>query len=69
MTTVVIDCAPVKATQFGRLVMVEFSDNAGAIALKQALDDARLARQNPAELHRRYAEEHGIAPGTAAATD
>lgn len=61
--TAVINCMPAKVTQVGRLVMVEFSDNAGAIALKQALDDARLAQENPEEFRRRYAKEHGFNEG------
>ena len=52
--------APIKVTQVGRLVMAEFSDNAGAVALKQELDDACLAQGNPVEFRRRYAAANGI---------
>lgn len=58
--TTVIGCAPVKVTQFGNFVLVELPTRTEALALEQAFADARLAQENPAELSRRYAVEHGI---------
>ena len=69
MTASVFNSSPTKVTQFGTFVMVEFATGAEAMALKQALDDAKLFRDNPAEFRRRYEEAHGITHGSSVSAD
>lgn len=45
---------------FGRFTFAWVTTSAEATELKQALDDARLAHQNPEELRRKTCRELGI---------
>lgn len=62
---VVVECFSIKVTQVGHYVMAEFKTPEEALALKNALDDARLAQENPAESQRRTSERLGINPANA----
>ena len=58
--TAVINCSPVRVLQCGSFVLVQLVNKAGATALKEAFGEARLAQEDPAEFHRRYAEANDI---------
>ncbi|HVB19796.1 MAG TPA: hypothetical protein VNF51_00710 [Candidatus Paceibacterota bacterium] len=53
----------------GRMVIVCLANTTDAKALKDAFNTAHLAQKDSAKLVHRYAEEHGIVPGTPTATD